>query len=620
MKEYENFVIYLSDRSNIRPYDIGANAANDGLCIQSILKMNSFLVQFCLENLYCQNNSLMQDVLDAISGYISLYIEGFTSAQKQDTIRQQMEMRQALSTAFNEQREELFISNYSIKSAINGILLTNLEGNVIYVNPSFINIWKYDNADEVLKIGKISDVAGKEVGDIFASLVNVKSWRGEIQLARKDGTKFDVEMSASQIVDDLGNILGTVASFADITERKKIELQFRMSQKMNALGQLAAGITHDFNNMFSVVKGYLQLLLLEAEEGSQQFQDVYQIKIAMDRCASLTKQLQYFARGVVGEINPVNLNSIIKETYELLTHSFPPGIDIVLFLTDEIWTLEADPSQLSHVIINFCVNARDAITAKMGLTSCEEATENYKGVITIKTRNITLDGVSESRYLEVAPGKYVYLSISDNDIGMSSEVLDRLFEPFYTTKGSHKNTGLGLSIIYGIVEKLKGHIEVQSESGQGTTFEVYLPTSDACVVECEKEKISPSSTLKENTVLIIDDETQLLEITSRFLKQNGYEVFTAENGEKAVSIYREAKDIIGLVVLDVVMPDMGGEACFREIRKINPNAKVLLITGFTNDDSSYYEIKGDVVGIVEKPFDLYKLTETIRNALQTQSE
>ncbi len=615
-EEYQHIVSYLSSPNNETVREIGANRAAEGLGIRSVMKSSAFWTQLCLEGIEREECQSLREVIAAVSDYNASYIEGFVEEQKRKTIQQQKEMRQALSTALGEQREALFIRNYSIRSSINAILLANLEGHVTYVNPSFINMWNYRDLAEVLKIGNIADVAGEGVEAVIRSLADTESWRGELELKRRDGAKFDVEMSASQIIDDNDNLLGTVASFVDVTERKRIEQQFRVSQKMNALGQLAAGITHDFNNMFSVTKGYLQLILKEVKEDSRLYDDVRQIKVAVDRCAGLTKQLQYFARGVVGERNPLNINIIIKETYDLLRHAFPPGIEIVLLPDDEIWTLEADASQLSHVIINFCVNARDAIMEKLNTKSAGDGKEPERGVITIKTRNVHFDRASASRYLGAAPGKYVHLSISDNGIGMSKEILDRVFEPFYTTKRNQKNTGLGLSIIYGIIENLKGHIDVLSRPGQGTTFNVFLPASEESVMEWEKERARPPILGSEKTILIVDDELQLLEITSRFLKQYGYQVLAAQNGSEALKIYRKSKDQISLVLLDVVMPEMRGEVCFREIRALNPNAKVLLMTGFTNDDSSYHAVRNEAVGLIEKPFDLYQMLEMIKSLLQ----
>ena len=613
-EEFHHFEAYLTRWNPEAVSAHGKVRAEEGLYIQAVLSMFFCYVRFFTTHAAQDDRTSVQDGLGAVFAYAAAYIEGYSSAQRQKILQQQKEIRQALSTALTKQREMLFVRDHSIKSSINGILITDLNNRVIFVNPSFLDLWKYNDEGAVLKNGDLEEIAGEAVEKIFRSLADRGSFRGELQLENSEGEKFDVGMSASRIVDDRGTVFGTMASFVDISDRKRIEAQFRRSQKMNALGQLASGITHDFNNMFAVVKSYLQLVMMDAEKDSQLFEDLQQIKIAVERSSALTKQLQYFARGVSRERHPVDLNEIIKENRDLLIHILPPEIEVILLLENELWTLMGDASQLSHVLVNFCVNARDAVMEKQAAQSGEVTAA--KGRVEIRTRNISVDSPGTGLPVSIEPGRYVLLTVEDNGAGMSSETQERLFEPFYSTKKSSKNSGLGLSIIYGIVENQKGYIDVHSELGRGSTFDVYLPALSIEVADSASDPDGFIASQEQDTVLIVDDEPQLLDVVSRFLTRHGYKVITAENGLEGVEAYKRARDAVGLVILDIMMPEMNGEACFREIRKIDPQAKVILLTGFTNEKTFYESMRNDIVGIVEKPFDLFKLTDAIKRALQ----
>ena len=616
-EEFRHFEAYLTRRNPETVSVHGRMRAEEGLCIQAVLSMFFYYIRFFNTHAEVRDDrNSAQTGLDAVFAYAAAYVEGYSSAQRNKIIQQQKEIRQALSIALAKQREMLFVRDQSIKSSINGMLITDLNNRVTFVNPSFLDLWKYDDEDAVLKTGDLKEIAGEEVEKTFRFLAERGSFRGELQLENREGGKFDVEMSASRIVDGQGSVFGTMASFVDISDRKRIEAQFRRSQKMNALGQLAAGITHDFNNMFAVVKSYLQLVMMDAEEDSQLFEDLQQIKIAVERSSALTKQLQYFARGVSGERHPVDLNEIIKENRELLRHTLPPEIEIILLLENELWTLMGDASQLSHVLVNFCVNARDAVMEKFAAAVQSGEVGAAKGRVEIRTRNICVDSPGTDVPVGIEPGRYILMTVEDNGTGMSLETQERLFEPFYSTKKSSKNSGLGLSIIYGIVENQKGCIDVHSELGRGSTFDVYLPALDIEEGRDAGDVDRSGAPAKQDTVLIVDDEPQLLDVVSRFLNRHGYKVITAENGLEGVEAYKKARAGIGLVILDIVMPEMNGESCLREILKIDPQAKVILLTGFTNEETFYESMRNDIVGIVEKPFDLFKLTDTIKRALQ----
>jgi PAS domain S-box-containing protein len=407
-------------------------------------------------------------------------------------------------------------------------------------------------------------------------------------------TAFAHQMAAAwhkaQLMQDLQNSL---------EQLKRTQAQLLQAQKMEAIGQLAAGITHDFNNLLTPISGFAELLLGKAPEGSQQQEYLRQIKAAAERAAALTRQLRLFTRQARGKRRSLQLNNLAGETHSLLEHSLPKEITIELHLASELWAVEAEPSQISQVLMNLCVNACDAMPDG--------------GTLTLKTGNVILDEEYARRILEARPGRYVRLSVSDTGWGMSPEVQARLFEPFFTTKGVGEGTGLGLSVVYGIVKGHDGFIQVYSQKGRGSTFHVYLPAIEAAVEEREVEGLElPSG---RETILLVDDEEMVRALGQRVLERCGYTVLMAEDGVQALEMYQAHREEIGLVVLDVVMPEMGGLECLRRLRELDPQVKVLISTGYTANNTAQKLVAGGALGIVEKPFLLQDFAVAVRAAL-----
>jgi len=616
LEETDSFLQFISDYNMQRVIDFGKNRADEGLSIKLILSLRGFLNQYCVQLIDSQKRELQQITLKAVDIYTAAYLEGFSIRSKEQTLKQQKELRQALSTALEGQRRELLIQKHAMNTSINAIVLSDFEDNITYVNPAFLNLWGYSKIDDVIGRSIFDLINSSDIKKTFLELHNTGSWHGELQVQKKDGKHFDVEMLASIIKDEKDNAVGTMTFFIDITQRKRLEVQSRHAQKMEALGQLASGLSHDFNNLLSAMQGYLQLILVDIDEDSLLYKDVMQIKIAIDRGTGLTKRLRYFAREASGDREPLNLNEIISETYELIKHTFPPEIAIELQLQSNLWIIDADPSQLGQVLLNLCVNARDAILEKhIQSFSGSSILEFKKETIVIETKNIKLDEKSADCFLKAKPGKHVRLRVVDSGIGMTNEILERLFEPFFSTKKSKQGTGLGLYIIYGIIERHGGFIDVCSEKGQGSTFGIYFPVSTSKAKKSKAEKKIPTMTSRNETVLVVDDETQLRDVMIRLLERCGYNVLAAENGINAISIFSDQQDNIDLVILDMIMPEMGGKECFHRLREINPGIKVLLNTGFTADDSAHEMLKDGVIDVVEKPFDIYKLSRAVEKAL-----
>ena len=614
-EEFHRLLRFIRERDMAGVFAFGGTRAEEGLDIKTVLGMGSWLARFLGGSAEIAGESLTQVAMILVTEYMSSYIEGYCVEKTNKTIRQQKEIRAALSAALFGQQNELFIRNHSLGSSINAILLTDLAGRVTYVNASFLKMWGYADIEEVSAVGSIDRLIGTEVDGIFRSLARVRTWRGELRLTRPDNTEFEVEMAASLIIDEHGNQFGMMASFVDITERNRMAFQLNRSQKMESLGQLAAGITHDFNNMFAVVKGYIHLIIRDIDHNSQLFDDIKQIQIAIERSSGLTQQLQYFARTVEGEKKPVDMNAVIQESYELLKHVFPPGIDFSLALAGGLWMVDADTSQMSHSIVNLCVNAKDAILQDWEHSNAQGNPYIQGGTITIETENRVLDEASSKIHLKAAPGRYVRVSVRDTGIGMSQETLEKLFEPFYTTKKTKKNSGLGLSIIYGVVNKLNGFVDVHSKVGEGSIFHLYLPASKASDIDEEDEEYVALHIPNEHTILVVDDEPQILQVVSRALSAEGYNILTARNGKEAVSLFEKEKASIAIVILDMIMPEMDGENCLKAIRKMDADVGVILTTGFTADEFTIDRMRQLGDDVIEKPFDLNKLLILLKNKL-----
>jgi PAS domain S-box-containing protein len=407
-------------------------------------------------------------------------------------------------------------------------------------------------------------------------------------------TAFAHQMAAAwhkaQLMEDLQDSL---------EELKRAQAQLLQAQKMEAIGQLAGGIAHDFNNLLTSIGGFTELLLREAPEGSQPYEDLLQIKVATERATALTRQLLLFTRQKEGKHYPIQLNSVVEETHDLLERSIPKEITIELHLEPQLWTVEADPSQMSQVLMNLCLNARDAMPDG--------------GTLTLETRNVTLDEERAQAVLAAQPGRYVRLSVSDTGCGMRPEVQARLFEPFFTTKEVGKGTGLGLAVAYGIVRGHGGFITTYSEEGEGSTFRIYLLAIESAVEEREAEELElPTGT---ETILLVDDEETVRKLGQRILERCGYIVLMAANGFQALEIYQTHRGEIALVVLDMVMPQMRGRECLRRLQKLDPQVRVLISTGYTANSSAQEMVSEGALGVVEKPFLLQDFAIAVRMAL-----
>ncbi len=475
---------------------------------------------------------------------------------------------------FSEERYRALVEN-----SMDAILLLDLERRIVSVNRTFCQLFGYERDEIEGKSVQLIHPSGesfRSFGEEAYTVVKKQGYfRGEWEMARKDGSKVPVETVTSAIKTPEGSITGFVSVIRDITERRKAEQeraslqeQLRQAQKMEAIGRLAGGIAHDFNNLLTVIKGTCQLSLLDLREGDPLYEYLKEIERSAERAADLTQQLLAFSRKQVLDFQVQDLNRIIKNLDKMLRRIIGEDIELVMYLGEGLGRVRVDPGQMEQVIINLAVNSRDAMP--------------QGGKLTIETADVELDEEYAKRHIAVQPGRYVMLSISDTGVGMSPEVKERVFEPFFTTKEMGKGTGLGLSTVYGIVKQSGGNIWVYSEPGQGTTFKIYLPRVDEPLDEYKGEQIGGIPQGSE-TVLVVEDEELVRRLAVRFLKKQGYRVLEASDGEKAFQLCKEYREPIHLILSDVVMPGMSGRQLVERLQKIHNEAKCIYMSGYTDN-------------------------------------
>ncbi len=423
---------------------------------------------------------------------------------------------------------------------------------------------------------------------------------------RESRPGFIIRNTSVPITDENGKTTGAIEMIENITalkraekEKKKIETLFREAQKTEAIGTLAGGIAHDFNNLLTTIQGTASLMLLDIDSTHPHYERLQTITKQVRRGASLTAQLLGYASKGRYEVKPISFNQIVEETSDTFgrTHK---EITIHLELTEDLSSIEADRSQIEQVLLNLYINASGAMPRG--------------GTLTLKTMNVTHNDIKDIVH-NPRSGSYALLTVTDTGTGMDKEVRERIFEPFFTTKQMGIGTGLGLASAYGIIKGHRGYIHVDSEKGRGTIFSIYLPASDKEVVKAIKpaEHVIKGS----GTILLADDEDSVLEIGVIMLEKTGYTVLEAKGGREAVEIYEANKDKIDLVILDMIMPDMGGGEAYDKMKEINPDVKVLLSSGYSIEGQATEILDRGCDSFIQKPFSLKKLSGKIRELLDT---
>jgi len=496
-----------------------------------------------------------------------------------------------------------------VEQAAESVIISDRRGTIHYVNPAFERLSGYSSEDivgknfRILKSDRHDEVFYREM---WKTITSGTAWAGRISNRMKDGSLRQFETTISPIRDKNGVIVNFVSVNRDVTQEVALEAQLFQAQKMEAVGTLAGGIAHDFNNLLQVIQGYTEVLQNDVGRNKSSLEALQKIHHSAKRGAELTRQLLTFSRKVQSERRPLDLNREVEQLKKLLERTIPKMIEIELYLSENPAVVSADPIQVEQAIMNLAVNAKDAMPEG--------------GKIVIETERVRLDEHFCRTHLGARPGEYVLLSISDTGHGMNREILDHVFEPFYTTKDVGKGTGLGLAMVYGIVKNHEGYILCYSEVSTGTTFKIYLPAMEQSGQRQKTGEVEDPFKGGDETILLVDDEEYIRDLGVELLTDAGYKVLTATNGEEGLELYRQKRENIDLVILDLVIPGMGGKKCYEEILKINPKSKILIVSGYSANGPGKEAIKAGAKGFVGKPFDVSHLLETIREILDEDSE
>ncbi len=401
-----------------------------------------------------------------------------------------------------------------------------------------------------------------------------------------------------------GELIGVIGVALDITDRKHLADQLRQAQKMQAVGELAGGVAHDFNNLMMVVKGHAEMLLDRLPKSSPQRSNVEQIQTAAERAASLTAQLLAFSRKQVLQARVLDLNEVVGGMIQMVSCVIGENIELAFMPAARLGNVKADPSQIEQVVLNLVVNARDAMPEG--------------GRLTIETANVELDKNYTAQHAVVEPGPYVMLTVTDTGCGMDAKTQARIFEPFFTTKEQGKGTGLGLATVYGVTKQSGGCIWVYSEIGHGTTFKIYLPKVTEKVKELAAAKMIPAPASGSETILFVEDEQSVRELVREYLSAQGYGVLEASDGVQALDIAAAHPGVIQLLITDVVMPRLSGRELANQIATAGRDLKVLYISGYTDDSIFRHGVLEGGMEFLQKPFNLRTLAQKIREILDSE--
>jgi PAS domain S-box-containing protein len=543
-----------------------------------------------------------------------------------------------------------------IETAVDGIMTIDESEIITTVNPATERIFGYSAAEIVgqslRKLIPTSSASGADslvANDLNGRKKNFIGMAGEVEAKRKNGTPFPLDLAISEtrigdrrmfiaILRDIsdrkraGDLLrqardelvkanqdlerrvrertadleqANAALLRTIAGQKRLEEQLRQAQKMESIGTLAGGIAHDFNNILNIIRGYATLIGQQPLTAEQLEESLRVIDKEIDRGASVVRQLLTIARKSETHLAPTNISDIVLTLNDLIK-TFPKNITVSLNLDTRLMPVLADRNQMSQVLLNICLNARDAMPAG--------------GQLTIQTEKIDAVEMRERHQVEAASGAYVCIRISDTGIGITEEVRARMFEPFYTTKGISEGTGLGLAIVYGIVKEHNGFIEVESELRQGTTFRVYLPVLESAETPVPKENKKQASAKLEHrrgTILVVEDEEPLVRLLNKVLPREGYQVFAATDGEQGLDVYQDHKSEIDIVLLDLGLPKMTGMDVIPKLREQNPDVNIVIATGYLEPELKAELLRAGVRECIHKPYLLNEVLDKLDAVLET---
>ncbi|PYU04646.1 MAG: hybrid sensor histidine kinase/response regulator [Acidobacteria bacterium] len=505
------------------------------------------------------------------------------------------------------EREELF--RLISENAADMIAVVSVDGQRLYNSPSYERALGY-TAEELVRTASFEQIHPEDRASVKAAAQETRrtgvGCRLEYRIRHKRGDWRVFESTSSAVRNANGETEKLVIVNRDITERKQLEQQLYLSQKLEAVGRLSGGVAHDFNNLLGVIIGYSEVMQKRMAPNDRFREAADEILKAAHRAAALTKQLLAFSRKQVLEPKVLDLNTVVADVEKMLKRLIGEDILLEILVSPDLHAVKADPGQIGQVIMNLAVNARDAMP--------------NGGKLTIETANTTLDEKDAGRYRYVVPGQYVKLRVSDTGCGMDAETQSHVFEPFFTTKEKGKGTGLGLATVYGVVKQSGGYIWLQSDVGKGTQFEIFLPRVEGEIEKPQKASAPAKESRGGQTILVVEDEQALRKLTSSVLQDLGYTVLEAGDAAEALALVKQCKPAVDLLLTDVVMPGKSGRDLADELVPQIPGMKVLFMSGYTDGAIAAHRVLEPGLSLLRKPFSSEELTQTVARILAGEAE
>jgi len=492
----------------------------------------------------------------------------------------------------------------AIEEAAEEILITKVDGSIQYCNPAFERVSGYQRSEVLgqnprfLKSGKHD---AEFYRDLWTTITKGGVWTGRFTNRKKDGSLYEVDGSISPIHDSSGKLTGFVSTRHDVTERLRMESQLRQAQRMESIGRLAGGVAHDFNNLLTVIGGYSASLEERLGQGDPRREFAKEIRQSAERAASLTRQLLTLSRKQLTVPKAVDLSSLITDTQKILQRLVGEDVEVVVNPAPSLGLVKVDPDQMSQILMNLAANARDAMP--------------QGGKLTLRTANVEPLHEAARRNGTLFRKPTVLLEVSDDGNGMNEETRQHIFEPFFTTKGRGHGTGLGLSMVYGIVQQSDGFIDVRSEPGSGTTFSIYLPRVENGVATRKADEPFDAELGGTETILVVEDQAEVRRLIIGVLASYGYRVLEASNGGSALSEAQRYPARIDLLLTDVIMPDMTGKDVADRLRPARPEMKVLYVSGYSGEVIAHRGVLEAGVAYLPKPFTPTLLVRKVRQVL-----
>jgi two-component system, cell cycle sensor histidine kinase and response regulator CckA len=486
------------------------------------------------------------------------------------------------------------------------ILVQDLDSKILFWNKGSERLYGWQATEAMGK--RASRLLCKDPPEEFeaaeAEVMAVGEWQGELHQVTKTAQPVIVESRWTLMRDGDGSPTSILVVNTNITDKKKLENQFLRTQRLESLGTLASGIAHDLNNILTPILATAQLLQMKSTEFDENTQELlHLLEVNAKRGASLVKQVLSFARGVEGKRTSLQIKHLIQENRQIVLETFPKSIELQTDVSPELWTVAGDATQLHQVLMNLCVNARDAMP--------------NGGVLKITAENLMIDEAYARMNLDAKVGAHIMITVSDTGVGIPFEIVDRIFEPFFTTKEIGRGTGLGLSTVLGIVKSHGGFIEVTSQVGSGTQFKVFLPAIGG--METEESDTTEVAIGDNELILVVDDEASIREVNKASLTAYNYRVLTANDGIEAISVYAKHRNEISLVLIDIMMPSMDGATAVRTLKRINPELKVIAMSGILPSVKLPTEANSGIQGFLPKPYTAKELLKAVNDVLKTET-